>query len=94
MPRNLARYEQFLRILSLLDILANARGPLDDQALIAAVKERLGLSRLSPDTAARLRVSDHLRLPDRPRAVAGRQEVRLAARRHGGSPAGRFLRNR
>jgi predicted DNA-binding transcriptional regulator YafY len=53
MTRNLARYEQFLRILSLLDILANARGPLDDQALIAAIKERLGLSRLSPRTLHR-----------------------------------------
>jgi predicted DNA-binding transcriptional regulator YafY len=53
MSRNLARYEQFLRILALLDILANARGPLDDQALIAAIKERLGLSRLSPRTLHR-----------------------------------------
>jgi predicted DNA-binding transcriptional regulator YafY len=53
MTRNLARYEQFLRILTLLDILANARGPLDDQALIAAIKERLGLSRLSPRTLHR-----------------------------------------
>ena len=50
MPKNLARYEQFLRILALLDILATARGPLDDQALVAALKERLGLSRLSPRT--------------------------------------------
>jgi len=53
MTRNLARYEQFLRILAVLDILAAARGPLDDQALIAAVKERLGLSRLSPRTLHR-----------------------------------------
>jgi len=53
MTRNLARYEQFLRILALLDILANARGPLDDQALIAAIKERLGLSRLSTRTLHR-----------------------------------------
>lgn len=53
MMRNLARYEQFLRILTLLDILANARGPLDDQALIAALKERLGLSRLSTRTLHR-----------------------------------------
>ena len=53
MMRNLARYEQFLRILTLLDILANARGPLDDQALIAALKERLGLSRLSSRTLHR-----------------------------------------
>ena len=53
MTRNLARYEQFLRILSLLDILANARGPLDDQTLIATIKERLGLSRLSTRTLHR-----------------------------------------
>ncbi len=53
MMKNLARYEQFLRILTLLDILSNARGPLDDQALIAAVKERLGLSRLSTRTLHR-----------------------------------------
>lgn len=53
MTRNLARYEQFLRILSLLDILANSRSPIDDQALIAAIKERLGLSRLSPRTLHR-----------------------------------------
>jgi predicted DNA-binding transcriptional regulator YafY len=53
MTKNLARYEQFLRILALLDILANARGLLDDQALITAIKERLGLSRLSPRTLHR-----------------------------------------
>jgi len=53
MTRNLARYEQFLRILAVLDILAAARGPLDDQTLIAAVKERLGLSRLSSRTLHR-----------------------------------------
>lgn len=53
MPRNFARYEQFLRIFAVLDILANTRGPLDDQALIAAIKERLGLSRLSPRTLRR-----------------------------------------
>ena len=53
MMRNLARYEQFLRILALLDILVNARSPLDDQTLIAAIKERLGLSRLSPRTLHR-----------------------------------------
>ena len=53
MSRNLARYEQFLRILTLLDILANTRGPLDDQALIATIRERLGLSRLSARTLHR-----------------------------------------
>jgi predicted DNA-binding transcriptional regulator YafY len=51
--RNLARYEQFLRISTLLDILSSARGPLDDQALIAALKERLGLSKLSTRTLHR-----------------------------------------
>jgi predicted DNA-binding transcriptional regulator YafY len=53
MMRNLARYEQFLRISTLLDILSSARSPLDDQALIAALKERLGLSRLSTRTLHR-----------------------------------------
>jgi predicted DNA-binding transcriptional regulator YafY len=53
MMRNLSRYEQFLRISTLLDILTSARGPLDDQALISAVKERLGLSRLSSRTLHR-----------------------------------------
>lgn len=53
MMRNLARYEQFLRITTLLDILSNARSPLDDQALINAIRERLGLSRLSPRTLHR-----------------------------------------
>jgi predicted DNA-binding transcriptional regulator YafY len=51
--RNLARYEQFLRISTLLDILSSARNPLDDQTLIAALKERLGLSRLSNRTLHR-----------------------------------------
>lgn len=53
MMKNLARYEQFLRISTLLDILATARGPLDDQALISAIKDRLGLSRLSARTLHR-----------------------------------------
>lgn len=53
MPRNFARHEQFLRIFSLLDILAEARQPLDDQVLIARIRERLGLSRLSPRTLRR-----------------------------------------
>lgn len=53
MTRNLARYEQFLRIMALLDILANARGPLDDQTLITTIKERLGLSKLSTRTLHR-----------------------------------------
>lgn len=51
--KNLSRYEQFLRIFTLLDIFSTARGPLDDQALITAVKDRLGLSRLSPRTLHR-----------------------------------------
>jgi predicted DNA-binding transcriptional regulator YafY len=53
MMRNLARYEQFLRISTLLEILSSTRSPLDDQALIAALKERLGLSRLSARTLHR-----------------------------------------
>ena len=53
MPRNLARYEQFLRIYALLDILSAARQPLDDQALIGLIKERLGFSQLSPRTLHR-----------------------------------------
>ncbi len=53
MPRNLSRHEQFLRIFALLEILSNSRQPLDDQSLIAALKERLGLSKLSPRTLHR-----------------------------------------
>ncbi|MCE9632430.1 MAG: hypothetical protein K8S94_17200 [Planctomycetia bacterium] len=53
MPRNFARYEQFLRIYSLLDILSSARQPLDDQTLIGLIKDRLGFSRLSPRTLHR-----------------------------------------
>jgi len=51
--KNLARYEQFLRISTLLDILAATRGALDDQSLIATIKDRLGLSRLSARTLHR-----------------------------------------
>ncbi len=53
MPRNFARYEQFLRIHALFDILSNARQPLDDQTLIERIREQLGLSRLSPRTLHR-----------------------------------------
>ena len=53
MPRNFSRHEQFLRIFALLEILSNARQPLDDQSLIAQLKERLGLSRLSTRTLHR-----------------------------------------
>lgn len=71
MPRNFARHEQFLRIFAVLDILSNARQPLDDQSLIGLLKERLGLSRLSARTLHRdcdFLVScgypiDHLPLP-------------------------------
>ena len=71
MPRNFSRHEQFLRIFALLEILSNSRQPLDDQALIAQLKERLGLSRLSTRTLHRdcdFLVScgypiDHLPLP-------------------------------
>lgn len=71
MPRNFSRHEQFLRIFALLEILSNSRQPLDDQSLIAQLKERLGLSRLSTRTLHRdcdFLVScgypiDHLPLP-------------------------------
>jgi predicted DNA-binding transcriptional regulator YafY len=53
MPRNFSRHEQFLRIFALLETLTSARQPLDDQTLIAELKERLGLSRLSPRTLHR-----------------------------------------
>ena len=72
MPRNFARHEQFLRIFALLEILSNARQPLDDQALIAAIRERLGLTKLSPRTLRRDceflcscgYPADHVPLPD------------------------------
>lgn len=72
MPRNFARHEQFLRIFALLEILSHARQPVDDQALIAAIKERLGLMRLSPRTLRRDceflcscgYPADHVPLPD------------------------------
>lgn len=53
MPRNFARHEQFLRIFALLEILSNARQPIDDQSMVALLKERLGLARLSPRTLRR-----------------------------------------
>jgi predicted DNA-binding transcriptional regulator YafY len=53
MPRHFSRHEQFLRIFALLDILSNAHAPIDDHSLIAQLKERLGLSRLSPRTLHR-----------------------------------------
>jgi predicted DNA-binding transcriptional regulator YafY len=53
MTRNFARYEQFLRIYALYDILLNSRQPLDDPTLIGRIRERLGLSTLSPRTLHR-----------------------------------------
>lgn len=53
MARNFARHEQFLRIFALLELLSNGRGPIDDQSLIAMLKERLGLSTLSSRTLHR-----------------------------------------
>ena len=53
MPRNFSRHEQFLRIFALLELLSTTRQPLDDQSLIAAIRERLGLSRLSTRTLHR-----------------------------------------
>ncbi|NBX28897.1 WYL domain-containing protein [bacterium] len=53
MPRNFSRHEQFLRIFALLETLSNTRQPLDDQAVITTLKERLGLSKLSVRTLHR-----------------------------------------
>lgn len=53
MPRNFARHEQFLRIFALLEVLSDARQPIDDQSLIATLRERLGLTRLSVRTLHR-----------------------------------------
>lgn len=53
MPRNFSRYEQFLRIFALLDILVTTRQPVDDLTLIGMLKERLGLSKLSTRTLHR-----------------------------------------
>ena len=53
MPRNFARHEQFLRIFALLESLSVARQPVDDQTLIATLKERLGLKHLSARTIHR-----------------------------------------
>ena len=53
MTPHLARHEQFLRIFAVLEILTASRQTLDDQALIIAVKERLGLSQLSTRTLRR-----------------------------------------
>lgn len=72
MTAHFSRHEQFLRIFSLLDILRDARQPLDDSTLIATLRERLGLSRLSVRTLHRdcnFLVScgyplDHAPLPD------------------------------
>jgi len=72
MPRNFARHEQFLRIFALLELLSAAHQPLDDQAAIAAIRERLGLTRLSPRTLRRDcdfltscgYAVDHVPLPD------------------------------
>jgi predicted DNA-binding transcriptional regulator YafY len=53
MTPSFSRHEQFLRIFALLSILSTSRQPLDDQSLIAAIKERLGLTRLSSRTLHR-----------------------------------------
>ena len=39
MPPNFSRHEQFLRIFALLEILSTTRQPLDDQSLIAMLKQ-------------------------------------------------------
>jgi predicted DNA-binding transcriptional regulator YafY len=53
MSRNFARHEQILRIFALLETLSAARNPLDDQSLIATLKDRLGLKDLSVRTVHR-----------------------------------------
>lgn len=53
MSAHFSRHEQFLRIFALLEILSTTRQPLDDQSLITALKERLGLTRLSVRTLHR-----------------------------------------
>jgi predicted DNA-binding transcriptional regulator YafY len=53
MSSNFARHEQFLRIFALLEILSEARQPIDDESLIGTIRDRLGLSRLSPRTLRR-----------------------------------------
>lgn len=53
MPKNLARYEQILRIHTVFSILLESRQPADDTTLIHALKGRLGLSRLSSRTLHR-----------------------------------------
>ncbi len=53
MARNFARHEQFLRIFAVLEMLSNARAPVDDQTMIRMLKERLGLSKLSSRTLHR-----------------------------------------
>lgn len=53
MTSNFARHEQFLRIFALLDILSEARQPIDDQSLIATIRERMGLTQLSSRTLRR-----------------------------------------
>lgn len=53
MAAHFSRHEQFLRIFALLEILSATRQPLDDRSLIAALKERLGLTRLSTRTLHR-----------------------------------------
>lgn len=53
MTPHFSRHEQFLRILTLLEILANARQTIPDDSLIDTLKDRLGLSRLSVRTLHR-----------------------------------------
>lgn len=53
MRSHFARYEQFLRVHALFDILSSARAPTDDGTLLRLVKERLGLDSLSTRTLSR-----------------------------------------
>lgn len=53
MAKKFSRHEQFLRIFSLLEILSASNVPLSDDVLIATLRDRLGLSKLSSRTLRR-----------------------------------------
>ena len=53
MAQKFSRHEQFLRVFSLLEILSASHAPLSDEVLIATLRDRLGLSRLSARTLRR-----------------------------------------
>lgn len=53
MAKKFSRHEQFLRIFSLLEILSTSSAPLTDDVLIATLRDKLGLSKLSSRTLRR-----------------------------------------